>query len=52
MKYAIGTFVRYNNSIVRILGSRYNEKLNQWLYEVENKNNDFKAWVTEEKLTT
>jgi hypothetical protein len=52
MKYAIGIFVRYNDSLVRVVGSRYNEKLNEWFYEIENKKNDFKAWVSENKLTT
>jgi hypothetical protein len=52
MKYAIGAFLRYNNSIVRVLDARYNQTLDIWLYEVENKKNDFKAWVAENKLTT
>lgn len=52
MKYKVGTFLRYNNTMVMVVNTRYNEKLKEWFYEVENKKNDFKAWVSEYKLTT
>lgn len=49
-KYQIGDEVVYSKSTVKILNKTLNGTTLLWTYEVENRQNNFKAWVKEKDL--
>ena len=46
-KYQIGDEVVYSQSTVKILNKTLNGTTLLWTYEVENRRNNFRAWVKE-----
>ena len=50
-KLELKTYVYYAGQKVQIISKRYEGKHNTWMYEVENKKANFKAFVKESDLT-
>lgn len=49
-KFSFKDMVLLGQNFVEIVAKRYDSNLKRWMYEVENRQSKFKAWVKENEL--